>query len=47
MEEEVLFTVKVVRRSGNLVKKQMVRKLESGGNMVFGMFFCILDDADD
>jgi hypothetical protein len=39
MEEEVLFAVEVVCRSGDLVKKQMVRKLESGGNMVFGTFF--------
>ncbi len=38
MEEEVLFAVEVVRCSGNLVKKRMVRKLESGGNMVFGTF---------
>jgi hypothetical protein len=46
-EKEVLLAVEVLCCSGNLVKKQMVRKLESGGNMVFGMFFCILDDADD
>ncbi len=38
-EEEVLFAVEAVRRSGNLVKKRMVRKLEFGGNMVFGTFF--------
>ena len=38
-KEEVLFAVEVVRRSGDLVKKQMVRKLESRGNMVFGTFF--------
>jgi hypothetical protein len=38
-KEEVLFAVEVVRRSGNLVKKQMVRKLASGGNMVFSTFF--------
>jgi hypothetical protein len=39
MEEEALFAAEVVRRSGNLVKKRMARKLESGGNMVFGTFF--------
>ncbi len=38
MEEEVLFAVELVRRSGDSVKKQMVRKLESRGNMVFGTF---------
>ena len=38
-EEEVLFAVEVVRRSGGLVEKRMVRKLKSGGNMVFGTFF--------
>jgi hypothetical protein len=37
-EEDVLFAVEVVRCSGDLVKKRMVRKLESGGNIVFGTF---------
>jgi hypothetical protein len=38
MEEEVLFAVELVRRSGDLVKKRMVRKLESRGHKVFGTF---------
>jgi hypothetical protein len=46
-EEEVLFTVEVVRRSGDLVKK--MNGEEDGVRREYGFWYviCVLNDADD